>query len=141
MTKNVELNEIESFPEKFPLTLFQEQIDKILELRVFYLKGKMWTSAILSQQQENTLVDCRNYDIEKMNRVIPYTLPKDIEAKINSFMKIISMDTGSIDILVSNKNEYYFLEVNPGGQFTGYSEICNYNLEMKIAKHLIENEK
>lgn len=141
LTKNVEFEEIESFPETFPLTLFQEQIDKILELRVFYLKGKMWTSAILSQQQENTQVDCRNYDIERMNRVVTYNLPNEIETKLHLFMKSISMDTGSIDILLSKENEYYFLEVNPGGQFTGYSEICNFNLEMEIAKHLIENEK
>lgn len=43
--------DIENFPEKFHITKFQECIDKVFELRIFYLKGKFFPSAIFSQNE------------------------------------------------------------------------------------------
>ncbi len=137
LTKSISLNAIATFKNTFPLTLFQEKIEKILELRVFYLNKVCWSSAIISQSQENTLDDCRNYDPEQMNRVVPYKLPKNLQAKIIKFMVYIGMETGSLDIILSKDNKYYFLEVNPGGQFSSISNKCNFYLEKEIAKNMI----
>jgi D-alanine-D-alanine ligase-like ATP-grasp enzyme len=46
-----------------------------------------------------------------------------------------NMKSGSIDILVGKDKRYYFLEVNPIGQFYQVSYPCNFYLEKRIAKY------
>lgn len=119
----------------FP-SLFQEYIEKDIEIRAFYLKGQFFSMAIFSQQDEKTKIDYRNYNHEKPTRNIPFQLPKEIEEKLDAFMKKSQLETGSIDIIKSIDGRYVFLEVNPVGQFGWVSENCNYYLEQKIAYFL-----
>ncbi|MCJ7934788.1 MAG: grasp-with-spasm system ATP-grasp peptide maturase [Chryseobacterium sp.] len=131
MLKNIEI---------FQPTYFQEYIEKRYELRIFYLGGKFWTMAIFSQNDKKTAVDFRNYNFEKPNRTVPFTLPKDIEEKLTTLMKTLQLNCGSIDMIVSKEMQYYFLEVNPIGQFGMVSQPCNYNLEKEIAHYLNHEE-
>ena len=53
-------------------------------------------------------------------------------------MQKLDLETGSIDLIKSTNGEYYFLEINPNGQFGMTSYPCNYNLEEKVALKLIQ---
>lgn len=117
-------------------TLFQSYIEKRYEIRCFYIMGEFYSMAIFSQQNEKTKVDFRNYDFDRPNRTIPYKLPKEIEDKLATLLKAINLNCGSIDIILTPKGEYFFLEVNPVGQFQWLSRNCNYYIERKIAKLL-----
>ncbi|AZJ34396.1 grasp-with-spasm system ATP-grasp peptide maturase [Tenacibaculum singaporense] len=128
---------IQSLPDTFFPSLFQESIEKLYELRIFYLKEKFYSMAIFSQNNLQTKIDVRKYDDSKPNRTVPYQLPKSIEEKLNKFMVNMGLDTGSIDMLVDRNNDFYFLEVNPNGQFGMVSTPCNYYIEREIAKELI----
>lgn len=141
-TKKVET--VKDLNRKFSPSLFQEYIEKEIELRVFYIMGKCYTMAIFSQSNPQTKVDFRAYDWEKPNRFIPYQLPLQIEAKVDLLMKKLQLNTGSLDIIKSSKNcKYYFLEVNPSGQFGMTAFPCNYPLHKIVAQNLIllKNEK
>jgi len=94
--------------------------------------------AIFSQSDAKTKVDFRNYNDEKPNRMVPYKLPCDIEKKIDVFMKKINLNNGSIDFILTEKNEYFFLEVNPAGQYGMIEQACFYGLDEKIAKILCQ---
>lgn len=118
----------------FP-TFFQEKIEKDFEIRTFYLNGKCWSIAIFSQNDEQTKVDFRNYNYEKRNKNVRYNLPKEIEEKVHQLMQILDLNCGSLDFMKSG-DKFYFLEVNPIGQFGYLSKICNYSLEKEIAEHL-----
>jgi ATP-GRASP peptide maturase of grasp-with-spasm system len=134
------IKKIDTLPSKFSPSLFQEYIDKEIEIRTFYLDKQCYSMAIFSQNNEKTKIDFRNYDSENPNRFVPYTLPKTIENQITEFMSSINLNTGSLDIIKSSKTgEYYFLEVNPFGQFGMTSKPCNYNLHQKVADYLIQN--
>jgi ATP-GRASP peptide maturase of grasp-with-spasm system len=137
-TREVNLNQLTS---TFNPTLFQTKIDKEYELRVFYLNGKCYSMAIFSQKDQKTKVDFRNYNIKKPNRNVPYLLPQEIKNKIHKLMTKLNMSTGSIDLIVDKNQNYYFLEVNPSGQFGMLSKPCNYPLEKEIAKELIKLSK
>ena len=121
--------------EPFFITFFQEYIEKDFEIRTFYLNGKCWSTAIISQNDKITKIDHRHYNYSKPNRNIPYNLPNALEKKIKVLMEKLDLNCGSIDFLKKGK-DFYFLEINPIGQFTGYSTICNYNLENIIANYL-----
>ena len=48
-----------SLPDTFYPSLIQEEIEKVYEVRVFYLKGKCYAMAIFSQKNEKTQLDYR----------------------------------------------------------------------------------
>lgn len=122
--------------KSFNTSLIQEYIEKKFEIRTFYLLGKCWSMAILSQGDSKTQVDFRRYNADVPNRTVPFKLPESIEEMIDKLMKRISLESGSIDLLYSTNNIFYFLEVNPVGQFGMVSFPCNYHLEREIALHL-----
>ena len=90
---------IEDLPDVFSLSLFQEVINYVAEIRVFYLLGSCYTVV--------------NYGIEKESIWTKYTLPKSICENITKLMNEIDLNTGSIDLLFTEDCDYYFLEVNP----------------------------
>jgi glutathione synthase/RimK-type ligase-like ATP-grasp enzyme len=141
-TFRVTLDMINNLNDTFSPTLVQNEINKEYEIRIFFFMKKLFTMAIFSQSDTQTEVDYRNYNSEKPNRNVPVVLPKEIEIKILKFVTELKLKTGSIDLIYSKCGKYYFLEINPMGQFDWVSKNCNYNIEKKIAQHLvkIENE-
>lgn len=129
---------IDQLPEIFFPSLFQANIEKVYELRVFYLDKKFYSMAIFSQNDNQTKVDFRKYNFDRPNRTVPYKLPLDLEKKLILLMDDLNLETGSIDIIKSTDGEYIFLEVNPIGQFGMVSFPCNYNLERTLAEYLIK---
>lgn len=133
-TQKVNLEKIET--DNFALSLVQNYIEKKYELRIFYLENSFYSMAIFSQNDSKTVIDFRNYNKEKPNRTVPFKLPTKIEQKLTCLMDKLDINCGSIDMIVDKNNEYFFLEVNPIGQFGMVSTPCNYNLDRVIAKHL-----
>ena len=133
------LNEekINEMPEKFGLSKFQEYISKRIELRIFFIFDNIYAMAIFSQLDEMTKYDFRNYNKEKPNRNVPYNLPFRILSKVKDFISCSGLTTGSIDMILSENNEYVFLEVNPSGQFGWVSANCNYYIEKEIATKIL----
>lgn len=129
--------EVENIAGEFIPSLFQVKIDKKIEIRTFVLGDDCYSMAIFSSSNKKTSVDFRKYDFRKPNRRIPYQLPKDIEDNLKKLMNDLSLKTGSVDFILDQNDKYYFLEVNPIGQFGMVSYPCNYNLEKKVADFLI----
>lgn len=137
LTQIVADKDIIGCPDVFGVSLFQKYIEKRFEIRVFFIKDKFYSAAIFSQNNERTNVDFRNYDREKPNRVVPYTLPIETENKLKKLNEKIRINSGSYDLIYSKEGEYYFLEVNPIGQFGQISNPCNYYIEKIIAEILM----
>lgn len=132
-------NFLKKIPNYFYPSLFQEKIEKKYELRVFYLDEIFYSMVIFSQKNKFTKVDFRKPAIkssEPVLRMIPYQLPFQIENKLRHLLKKMKLNTASIDIIIDNLDNYYFLEINPVGQFAMTSYPCNYYLEKKIALSL-----
>lgn len=137
-TEEVSLHTINKQNEKFALTLVQEKLDKKYELRVFYLRSKIFSVAIFSQSSEQTTTDFRKYNVKKPSRIVPYKLPVKVSEQLKEFMCNMGLDSGSIDIVVTKDNRYVFLEVNPVGQFQMIGMPCNYHLDKTLAEELIK---
>lgn len=129
---------MDKIPDSFCLAFFQEYIDKQYEIRTFFLGNNLYSMAIFSQNNDLTKVDFRKYSLKNPNRTVPYKLPINLEKKIKRLIKAVKLQTGSIDLVKGKNGKYYFLEVNPVGQFGMVSTPCNYNLERKVAEHLTE---
>jgi len=120
----------------FP-SLIQEEIEKDFELRVFLLDNTFYAMAIFSQTDSSTQVDYRKQSIaERKSRMVPFILPKIIEKKLMKVFNQAGLNTGSADLMVDKRGNYFFLEINPSGQFSMTSTPCNYYLEKRIADKL-----
>lgn len=135
-TSFLELDEIEDI---FSPSLIQEYIEKEIEIRIFFIKDFFFSMAIFSQNDEQTKVDFRNYNHTKQNRNVPFNLPDFVLKKLKKFTKKTNHDTGSIDLILTTKGKYVFLEINPMGQYDWVSQNCNYHIDKTIAEILIKN--
>jgi ATP-GRASP peptide maturase of grasp-with-spasm system len=128
------VDNIATLPDKFSDSLFQEYIEKQFEIRIFFVRNQIYAMAIFSQENEKTKIDFRQYDHQRPNRTVPFTLPERIKIKLIKFIKNTGLSTGSVDMILTKGNNYVFLEVNPVGQFGMMSYPCNYNLERILAQ-------
>jgi ATP-GRASP peptide maturase of grasp-with-spasm system len=119
------------FPSKF-----QNTIQKKYEIRTFIMDSKFYSMAIFSQKNNRTKIDFRKYDWDQPNRNVPFKLPDEIESRLLKLLKKFKLDCASIDLIVDEKNDFIFLEINPVGQFGMVSIPCNYFLDKKVAEFL-----
>jgi hypothetical protein len=122
---------------KYSPMMFQQEIEKKLELRVTITGDKIFTYAIDSQQSEKAKVDWRKDGYQMMGLWVPYQLPADIEAKLLQFMDIYGVNYGAIDIILTPDDQYYFLEINAAGEFFWIDMLCEYQISDHISKILL----
>lgn len=134
-TSQVAEEDIPAGEALFP-SLVQDFIDKQFDVRVFYLRGKTWAAAVFSQNDAQTRTDYRRYNDGRPNRAEAISLPGTLRARINKLMKRLGMACGSLDFALTSDGRFYFLEVNPVGQFSTLSFSCGFNLEKAIATEL-----
>lgn len=140
-TEALEPHSLEGVEERMAPSFLQSYIEKEFELRIFFLDRRFLAVAIFSQTDDQTRVDYRRYNREKPNRVIPFQLPQEIVHKLSLLNDRLGLNTGSIDMIVDKEGQFYFLEVNPVGQFAGHSESCNLSIERLIAERLLTHEQ
>lgn len=136
--KEVDLSE-RSANDTFFYSLFQKKISSIFEIRTFFFMDLWYSLAIFPAKT----VDYREQVYQSPPRMVPVKLPIEYKKKLQELMIDLDLNSGSIDTLYDGK-EYYFLEVNPVGQFDFVSGIGNYYIERDIAlklKQLDENEQ
>jgi ATP-GRASP peptide maturase of grasp-with-spasm system len=132
---------LEGVGERMAPSFFQRYVEKQFELRIFFLDDELHAVAIFSQNDDQTKVDYRKYNAKRPNRVIPFELPPDVAHKLLQLARELGLDTGSFDMIVDAQGDFYFLEVNPVGQFGTHSECCNLSIERRIAQRLLAHEQ
>lgn len=137
-TTSMDEDKIKNLPDRFFTTLFQEKVDIDFEIRVFFLGGKFFSTAIVNTATRS--VDRKLDNMAKTTHFVPYQLPQKVEEAITLFMQKLNLDIGSLDIIKTKSNQYYFLEVNPVGQYLSESEKCNFNIPQQIANWLLSFE-
>lgn len=139
-TELLDADMLDGLGEHMSPSFFQQYIDKSIELRVFFLDEFFVAAAIFSQDDEQTRVDYRKYNLVRPNRVVPYRLPAEVQRKLSALARALELDTGSMDLIVDREGRHHFLEVNPVGQFGPMSEGCNQAIERRIAERLVCHE-
>lgn len=140
-TKYIDEELIENLSDTFFPTIFQEMIVKRHEYRIIYFNERCYATAILSQENSLTILDSRINNDSVESKIVAVKLDANIEFKITHLMKNLNLPIGSIDLLHSIDDKYYFLEVNPVGQIGGYSERCLLNFEKDVVEELIRIDK
>lgn len=135
-TERVTPASFDGLPQRIPLSFVQREVTKALELRIFHLDGQLFPIAIFSQADEQTRVDHRKYNYERPNRTVPYALPSHVAERVLTLFRRLGLNTGSVDMMLGEDGNYYFLEINPAGQYDALSRACNFDIGVRIAQWL-----
>lgn len=140
MQTTVVNKKINNIPQFFKPALLQQKIIRNFEIRSFYLLGKFYSTKIITN--DNLIVDHRISVANDECRFEIYRLPEEVEKNLHHLLESMNLNCASIDLVVNQNNEHFFLEVNPVGQFTYHSVFNNTYLEIEIAlalKKMLKN--
>lgn len=116
--------------------LFQEYIEKRYELRITALTNKIIPIAIYSQSSPVSRIDFRRYDFQNV-RYEKVEIPQNVETFCFDLLTHYQLNFAEIDMIYTPNNEYYFLEINPKGQWLWLEQQSGYNLTRDVAENLL----
>lgn len=121
---------------QFDLTpcIFQENISKEYEIRITVVDKKVFSAAVYSQEDEVTKVDWR----KKRLNFVEDKLPTKIESFCVQLLKELNLGFGAIDLIKSTDGQYYFLEINPNGQWVWIENQTGLKISEAIIEYLTE---
>ncbi|WP_336685981.1 MvdC/MvdD family ATP grasp protein [Chryseobacterium bernardetii] len=112
--------------------IFQPYINKEYELRIMYVDGEFYTGKINNSENADWRVSHKDYFWTA------YELPADIRTNLTSMMKEMGLYTGAIDMIRGKDGKYYFLEVNPQGEWGMLQKELGFPIAERIADNLIK---
>lgn len=96
--------------------ILQREIVKRADVRVTVVKDRVFATAIGSQAYAVTEVDWRRGGPETLDHQ-PTDLPKAIESRCVQLVADLGLGFGAIDLVWDRDDEFWFLEINPNGQW------------------------
>ncbi|WP_370896964.1 MvdC/MvdD family ATP grasp protein [Chryseobacterium gossypii] len=112
--------------------IFQPYIDKEYELRIVYIDGEFFTGKINNSENADWRMARENYFWSE------YELPGDIKTGLSSMMQEMGLYAGAIDMIRGKDGNYYFLEVNPQGEWGMLQKELGFPIAERIADNLIK---
>ncbi|MEF9479426.1 MvdC family ATP-grasp ribosomal peptide maturase [Chryseobacterium sp. RRHN12] len=112
--------------------IFQPYIDKEYELRIVYVDGDFFTGKINNSENADWRVAREGYFWSA------YELPETVKANLSSMMKEMGLYIGAIDMIKGRDGAYYFLEVNPQGEWGMLQKELGFPIAERIADNLIK---
>jgi glutathione synthase/RimK-type ligase-like ATP-grasp enzyme len=117
--------------------VFQEKLEKQLELRITIVGKEIFAFSIDSAAGERSRNDWRKDGVALLESWKPYELPGDIREKLLRFMDVYGLNYGAIDVILTPEGQYYFLEVNAAGEYFWLDKLCDHAISRHIAQVLL----
>ncbi len=133
-TQRVDKSYIDTFDEFAPVPMiYQPEIPKVHDVRVTVVGERVFATAIHSQVHAETEVDWRVWDLYdfdlKHERV---DMPKDVVEGCRRITAYYGLKYSAIDLVLSTDAHYYFLEMNPNGQWAWVERLTGYPIRAAL---------
>ncbi|WES99817.1 ATP-grasp ribosomal peptide maturase [Chryseobacterium arthrosphaerae] len=112
--------------------IFQPYIDKEYELRIVYVDGEFFTGMINNSENADWRIAREGYFWSA------YELPDPVRKNLTSMMNEMGLYIGAIDMIKGKDGQYYFLEVNPQGEWGMLQKELGFPIAERIADNLIK---
>ena len=109
--------------------IFQELLPKRYDVRVTVVGEAVFAALIDSQSTAPSRIDWRATETDSLPHVA-HDLPKEVEDLCRKVVIELDLTFGAIDLVLTPDGDYYFLEINPNGQWAWLQE----KLSMPIAE-------
>lgn len=123
-------NELEEVKYTSPFFIQQGLVPKI-DIRVTVVENEVVAIKITSDKEIDE--DWRRYKDELTYSV--FDLPKAVQDFCINYTKKLNLKFGAIDLVLHN-NDYYFIEINPTGEWSWLQKSTGYNFDKLIVKSL-----
>lgn len=123
-------NELEEVKYTSPFFIQQGLVPKT-DIRVTVVENDVVAIKITSDKEINE--DWRRYKDELTYSV--FELPKEVHDFCINYTKKLNLNFGAIDLVIYN-NDYYFIEINPTGEWSWLQKNTGYNFDKLIVKSL-----
>lgn len=120
---------------RFAPVIFQEYIDPATDVRITIIGNDVFTA--------EAKVDINNYQFDfRMSNVSwkEHHLPDSISDLLLKYMRKLGLEYGAIDMRIKS-DDYWFLEINPAGQYLFGELDAGLPISESMAKHLSRGEK
>ncbi|GAA5107770.1 MvdC/MvdD family ATP grasp protein [Nocardia iowensis] len=115
--------------------LFQEYIEKDVELRVTVVGRSVFAAELDSQSHQDASVDWRRGDVLAIEHRV-HELPIEVRQKCVSLVEELDLEFGAIDMIKCKDGRYVFLEINPNGQYLWIEDMTGLKISRAIAEQL-----
>jgi glutathione synthase/RimK-type ligase-like ATP-grasp enzyme len=115
--------------------IFQREISKQSDIRVTVIGDAAYAAEILSQAHDETKTDWRRGSRPDLEH-LPHDLPDAISKKCVSIVQELGLRFGAIDLILDREAQYWFLEVNPNGQWAWIESRTGLPLSRAIVDEL-----
>lgn len=113
-------------------TIFQEQLDTKMDLRVTMMGDEVFAVAIHSADSEYP----QDSRLDLSVKHEPVDLDAEVESQLRKLMKELCLVYGAVDLIETKSGQLYFLEVNPSGQFLYIELLTELPLSQAMARLL-----
>ena len=100
----------------FAPAIFQQRIHKSQELRITIIGEQVFACEIQTKPGTIEHIDWRIDSVEELPHKI-VDLPGEIADKLKKMLNQMGLNFGAFDLIVNEEGIYYFIEINPNGQY------------------------
>lgn len=117
------------------LHFLQEYVEKECEYRVTLVGDESFVARIDSQQVKTAQIDWRRdaYYRSPMRRD---EIPGEVLMRLQALRRTLGLNWGAVDMIKSTGGEFFFLEINPNGQWLWVEEATGLPISASFARAL-----
>lgn len=129
--------EIKASSLRMAPVIIQEYVEDKVDLRVTVIGNKLFP-AFITKNGHGIKGDWRKTPKEELeyNKA---SIPRDIEEKLLLLMKKLNISFGGIDLMLRS-NDYYFVEVNPTGEWGWIEASVQYDIHGAIVDWMVNGD-
>lgn len=116
--------------------ILQREVLKAADIRVTVVGERVFAAEIDSQAFAEAEVDWRAGDTTRLGHA-KHDLPVDMEEKCVDLVRALGLGFGAIDLVLDREGCYWFLEVNPNGQWAWIETRTGHPIAAAIVDHLV----
>ncbi|MEH3063118.1 MAG: hypothetical protein PGN33_10300 [Methylobacterium radiotolerans] len=115
--------------------IVQREIAKACDVRVTVVGEQVFSAAIHSQDAADSRTDWRRGDVLGLTHTI-HPLPGEVEERVRGLVAALGLRFGAIDLVLDRDGAYWFLEINPNGQWAWVEAMTGLPIAAAIVDEL-----
>jgi catechol 2,3-dioxygenase-like lactoylglutathione lyase family enzyme len=116
-------------------SVLQERVDKVVDVRVTMVGESIFACEIHSQETDLGRTDWRRVDPRDLHHAL-VELPDDLNETLLGFVRSLGLVSCQIDLARDSEGSYWFLEVNPNGQWLWIELLTGASISDACAAYL-----
>jgi glutathione synthase/RimK-type ligase-like ATP-grasp enzyme len=112
--------------------IFQRYVEAVADVRVTIVGDEIFAASTDVRKGEYPI----DFRLNRDARFETHTLPSEVQDALRVLMRRMGLEYGAVDLRLTPKGSYVFLEINPAGQFLWIEMATGQKIAAALAAHL-----